>query len=116
MAFRVLRSVDGDRDLVLIFDHLLQSYIALGDSPLDAAERAATRVRTINADMEALGRTPHQGTLMPELAPGLRHVTKNRAVFYFHVDEQQHLVRVVAIFFGGQDHLQHIIRRLSGKL
>jgi toxin ParE1/3/4 len=116
MAFEVLRSADGDRDLVLIFDHLLESYTALGDPPSDAAERAAARIRAINADMQTLGKAPYQGTLMPEIFPGLRHVTKNRAVFYFHVDEQQRLVRVVAIIFGGQDHLRHSMRRLGGKI
>lgn len=113
MAFKVLRSAEGERDTILIFDYLLEAYTALGDPPADAAERAAARLRAINADMEALGKAPYQGTLMPEIAPGLRRVTKNRAVFYFHVDDQQQLVQVIAVFFGGQDHLRHIMKRLG---
>lgn len=114
MEYKVLRSAEGEHDTILIFDHLLESYTALGDSRAEAAERAATRLRAINADMETLGKAPYQGTLMPEIAPGLRRVTKNRAVFYFHVDDQQLLVQVIAVFFSGQDHLRHIVKRLGG--
>ncbi len=32
--------------------------------------------------------------------PGLRRVTKDRAVFYFTVDEERRVVRVLAVFFG----------------
>jgi plasmid stabilization system protein ParE len=114
MVFKVLRSAEGDHDTISIFDHLLESYAALGEPRADAAERAAKRLRAINVDMEALGKNPFQGTLMPEIAPGLRRVTKSRAVFYFHVDDQQQLVLVIAVFFGGQDHLRHIVKRLGG--
>lgn len=62
--------------------------------------------------MRALGRTPHQGTLRPELAPGLRSVTKDRAIFYFDVDDDRRVVRVLAVFFGGQDHQRLMLKRL----
>ena len=78
-----------------------------------ALERAAARVRAIEDDMERLGRAPFQGTLREDLRPGLRQVTKRRAVFYFTVDEAAEQVRVLAVFFGGQDHLAEMLRRLG---
>ena len=54
--------------------------------------------------MQALGQAPLQGTLWPDLLPDLRWVIKNRAIFYFRVDERAAVLRVLAIFFGGQDH------------
>ena len=43
--------------------------------------------------------------------PGLRTVTKDRAIFYFLVDEE---VRVLAVFFGGQAHQRAMLRRVLG--
>ena len=62
--------------------------------------------------METLGEVPHQGTLRPHLGDGIRNVTKNRAVYYFDVDDSKKLVRVLAVFFGGQDHDARILLRL----
>ncbi|GES41103.1 hypothetical protein FBZ98_104484 [Rhizobium sp. ERR 922] len=54
MVFKVVRSADCDRDLGLIFDHLIESYIALGDLLTDAFDRGAARLHAIEGDMEAL--------------------------------------------------------------
>lgn len=113
MAFKVVRSTQTDRDLGLILDHLVQSYLDLGDALPAAFTRAARRVGSIEADMEALHKAPFQGTLAAELLPGLRRVTKNQAVFYFDVDEGEKTVRILAIFFGGQDHQRHMLQRLA---
>ena len=113
MAFEVVRSRAGDRDLELVFDHLSETYQALGDPGAVALERAAARVRAIEDAMEGLGRVPFQGTLREDLLPGLRQVTKDRAVLYFRVDEAARQVRVLAVFFGGQDHVAHMLRRLG---
>jgi toxin ParE1/3/4 len=115
MAFEVVRSRASDRDLELIFDHLIDTYQALGDPPDAALERAAARVRAIEDDMAGLGRMPFRGTLRHDLLPGLRQVTRNRAIFYFRIDEEAAQVRVLAVFFGGQDHLGHMLRRLGGR-
>ncbi len=112
MGFRVLRSRQTDRDLELIFDHLLESYHALGDTSEQALERAAIRIRKIEDDMEALAKAPFQGTLRPELMPGLRNVTKDGAVIYFTVYEEVEEIRVLALFFGGQDHQRYMLTRL----
>ena len=113
MAFDVVRSRASDRDLAAIFDHLIAAYQALGDTPGDALDRAAARVRAIEDDMERLGRAPFQGTLREDLRPGLRQATRNRAVFYFEIDEAAQQVRVLAVFFGGQDHVARMLRRLG---
>jgi plasmid stabilization system protein ParE len=112
MAFKVIRSTEFDRDLDLIHDHLIKSYTDLGEAFTDAFNRAEGRIETIEADMETLAQSPYQGTLSPEIAPGLRHVTKNRAIFYFQVDDEEQTILVLAVFFGGQDHGRHIQNRL----
>ena len=113
MVFEIVRSRDSIKDLELIFDHLVESYVNLGDTPADATNRAADRIRAIRADMQAIANAPHQGTLLSPIAMGLRSVTKNRAIFYFDVDDERQLVVVLAVFFGGQDHRQHMLRRLG---
>ena len=87
-----------------MFDFLFEAAIAFGEEPERAAGAAASRMTSIEAVMEALAGAPHQGTLRPELGPGLRNVTKGRAIVYFKVDDAARVVRVAAVFFGGQDH------------
>lgn len=115
MDFSVVRSLACDRDLSLIFDFLFDTYRDLGDKSDDAFSLAAARIKAIEDDMEALGSAPFQGTLWPELLPDLRWVTKNRAIFYFQVDEGKATVRVLAVFFGGQDHRKKMLLRLSAQ-
>jgi toxin ParE1/3/4 len=112
MTYRVERSVDTDRDLEAIFDFLTESYIAFGDSRAEALNRAGKRVEGIESAMMALGKAPHQGTLVEHILPGLRCATKRRAIFYFDVDDEQKRVRVLAIFFGGHDHRRAMLKRL----
>jgi plasmid stabilization system protein ParE len=116
MSFRVERSIETDADLEAIFDFLFQAYLDFGDSPDEALERAVARIEQIEAAMLSLGAAPHQGTLRPDLLPGLRAVTKQRAVFYFDVDEGEQLVRVLAVFFGGPDLQRAMLRRLAGSV
>ncbi|MEX0368183.1 MAG: type II toxin-antitoxin system RelE/ParE family toxin [Ruegeria sp.] len=111
-GFRVLRSAACAADIDRIFDHLFQAYQDLGDTPQSAFERAVDRVRSVDDAMETLGAGPFQGTLVPHIMPGLRHVTKDGAIFYFMVDETAQQVRVLAVFFGGQDHRQHMLGRI----
>lgn len=113
MAYRVLRSRATDADLGAIFDYLLRTYRDFGD-PLDAAlDRAEARIHALERHMDALDAAPHQGTLRPDLRPGLRSVTNERAVFYFEVDDDARSVRILAIFFGGQDHQRAMLSRLT---
>ncbi|APX14264.1 KluB (plasmid) [Tateyamaria omphalii] len=106
------RSAACDADIEVIFDHLFQSYRDLGDGIEDALNRAANRVRGIEDALAHLGDVPFQGTLVPQIMDGLRHVTKDQAVFYFIADEARTEARVLGVFFGGQDHRRHILRRI----
>lgn len=113
MAFKVVRSTTFERDLDLIHDHLVAAYTALGEALIDAFSHAETRIKAIEAELETLARAPHQGTLSSNIAPGLRHVTKDRAIFYFEVDEERQMVLALAVFFGGQDHGRRILERFG---
>lgn len=114
MKYTVERASDAGRDLDAIFDFLIESCRTFGDDAPTAIDRAAERLQQIHTSMQSLGDAPHQGTLMPQLIPGLRSVSKDRAIFYFSVDETKCVVRVLAVFFGGQDHQRRMLKRLLG--
>ena len=112
VAYEVRRSLTCRQDLDALFDHLLEAYRSLGDPAREAFARAVARIEAIEDQMDQLGAAPHQGTLWPEIMDGLRWTTKDRAVFYFVVDDDARTVDVLAVFFGGQDHKAHILNRL----
>ena len=114
MAYKVLRSRACRADLEIVFDHLVQSYEALGEPAAEAFDRAVARLGAIEDLMDRLSAAPHQGTLWPEVMPGLRWTTKDRAIFYFTVDDATETVTVLAVFFGGQDHRAHVLARILG--
>jgi plasmid stabilization system protein ParE len=107
---RIEFAEDALRDLDLIFDHLAESYRGFGEAPDEASERAAARVRGILAAADRLALAPHRGAVHDALAPGIRHLTLDRAVCCFRVDGNR--VRVLAVFFGGQDHQRRMRLRL----
>ena len=104
-----------DLDLERIAEHLRASYLAFGDGPHEAAEKALGRVRGIRERRRALARTPHIGTRHDADLPGLRHVTMGRAVYWFVLDEPARTVRLVGVFYGGQDHFSRIMDRVTGE-
>lgn len=114
MAWTVERSAEADRDLSLVFDFLFSAALDFGEPTDRAFQQAARRIDAIEDAVFALGNAPHQGTLDPELLPGLRRVTKERAILYFDTDEDAQVVRVLAVFFGGQDHRRRMLIRLLG--
>ncbi len=114
-TYEVVRTREADRDIDGLFDFLIESYVHFGDSVESAFARASQRIERVKADFRGLGKIPKQGTLRPKLTPGLRSVTKERAVFYFIVDDEAHVVRVLAVFFGGQDHQRKMLKRLMGE-
>jgi toxin ParE1/3/4 len=103
---------DALRDLDLIFDHLADSYIALGEPASDAVERASQRISTIVAAADRIGSAPYRGEAHEDLLPGLRHLTLERAIYWFQIDEKAGRVRILAIFYGGQDHQRKMLLRL----
>lgn len=112
MAFKVSFAADAERDFELIFDFLVESYLAFGESDEAAIEHAFERVQSSRKDAMSIAKAPFRGTLHNDLLPGLRHVTLNRAVFWFDVVEAAEGVRILAVFFGGQDHHRRMIARL----
>lgn len=111
MTYSVELAVDAREDLVAIHNFLVDSYLAFGENTVDSLNRADARIGAIGEALRALGDVPAQGTLRPEIRIGLRNVTKDRAIIYFDVDDDAHVVRILAIFYGGQDHQRHMLKR-----
>ncbi|WP_339864928.1 type II toxin-antitoxin system RelE/ParE family toxin [Paremcibacter congregatus] len=112
MVYKVTFSEDATRDFELIFDFLFESYVEFGEAADQAIDRAEERIQSISADIQALAKAPHRGTLHDEILPGLRHVTLGRAIVWFDILPDREEVRILAVFFGGQDHIRHMLARL----
>ncbi|MCY4450695.1 MAG: type II toxin-antitoxin system RelE/ParE family toxin [Immundisolibacterales bacterium] len=112
MGFRLELSAEAERDFGLLFDHLLRSYLDFGESLQSAVNHAETRIREIRAAAERILTAPHRGERHDDIRLGLRHLTIERAVYWFDVDEARGTVRVLAVFLGGQDHVRHMLARL----
>ena len=112
MDFRLEFSAEAERDFELIFDHLFESYRRLGERVEDALDHAGERVRNIREAANRILTAPHRGESHDDLLPGLRHLTLDRAIYWFAVDEARRTVRVLAVFFGGQDHRSRMLMRL----
>ncbi|WP_428644107.1 type II toxin-antitoxin system RelE/ParE family toxin [Roseibium sp.] len=105
-------SVEAERDFELIFDHLFETYVDLGEDPEAALEAAADRVRSIRGCIDGLTGKPFIGTLRPDILPGLRFVRLERAAVWFLPDEHKKTIIIAAIFFGAQDHIRQMLTRL----
>ncbi len=114
MAFRLEFSAEAVRDFGLIFDHLLESYISFGENVESAVEHAEARVLEIRATADRILTAPHRGERHDDILPGLRHLTINRAIYWFDVNEEKKSIRILAVFFGRQDHVRHMLTRLIG--
>jgi plasmid stabilization system protein ParE len=103
-------------DLELIFDHLTEAYRGFGEAPEEALDHAALRVRSIVDAADRLAVAPHRGPVHTDLPPGLRHVTLDRAIYYFQLDgpRGEERVRILAVFFGAQDHQRRMRLRILG--
>jgi plasmid stabilization system protein ParE len=98
------------RDLELIFEHLTDAYRGFGEAHDEAAEHAARRIRGIVRSAGRIAAAPNRGATHDDLGPGVRHLTLDRAIYYFLLDGET--VRVLAVFFGGQDHQRRMRLRL----
>ena len=112
MDFRLEFSAEAERDFELIFDHLFDSYRKLGEALEDALDHAAARVMGVRAGADRLLTAPYRGKSHDDILPGLRHLTIDRAIYWFEVDEARRTIRVLAVFFGGQEHVRRMLRRL----
>jgi len=114
MAWKVEFPVEAEADLELIFDHLFDSYVSFGESADAAFARASGRVEGIIDAADRIGTAPRRGTIRREIAPALRNLTIDNAIYWFDLDERRKAVRILAVFFGGQDHVRHMLARLLG--
>ena len=112
MRFTIEFSAEAERDFALIFDHLFESYRSFGDKVEASLDHCEDRIHEIRRNADRLEDAPHRGEGHDELLPGLRHLTSDRAVCWFVLDEADQRVRVLAIFFGGQDHVHQMLTRL----
>lgn len=112
VAHRLLLAADAERDLLGIADFLVEAHVAFGLSEDEALDKAEARVLAIRQDLDRLSATPHRGTRHDDLLPGLRHVTLERAIVWFDVDEDARTVRVLAVFWDGADHQRRMLTRL----
>jgi toxin ParE1/3/4 len=110
--YRIVRSRQADRDIRSILRFLIQNHMRSGASFAEAKDRGAAKILAIRDAMKTLTSLPHRATRRDALLPGLRNVTKDRAIFYFTVDDEARFVRVLAVFFGGQDHQREMLKRL----
>ena len=115
MGWTVEFSASALDDLGLIFDHLVDSHIALGDDLSEALDLAASRISHIQDQAERIATAPHRGEAHDELLDGLRHLTLGRAVYWFDLDETRQRLRILAVFYGGQDHRRQMLFRLLSK-
>ncbi len=112
MAHRLLLAADAERDLLGIADFLVEAHVAFGLSEDEALDKAEARVLAIRHDLDRLCTTPHRGTRHEDILPGLRHVTLDRAIIWFDVDDEAKTVRVLAVFWDGADHQRRMLKRL----
>ncbi len=111
MGWQIEVSTAALRDFELIFDHLFESYTALGDTVSDVA-RAAARVEQIEAEAQRMSTAPLRRETHDGILPNLRHLTLGRVIYWFVPDETTRTVRILAIFYGGQNHRLHMLTRL----
>jgi plasmid stabilization system protein ParE len=112
MRFRLEFSAEAERDFALIFDHLFESHRRFGTRVETALDHCEDRIREIRQEADRLCAAPYRGERLDDLLPGLQHLTIDRAIFWFDVNEAEQRVRILAIFFGGQDHIRHMLTRL----
>ncbi|MCG5486300.1 MAG: type II toxin-antitoxin system RelE/ParE family toxin [Sinorhizobium meliloti] len=105
-------SEDAAHDFELIFDHLFDAYIELGDSPDEALERTAERIRKLRVEIDRLVDTPYIGTVRADIYPGIRFLRRDKAAIWFLPVESGRTIIVAAIFYGAQDHIRHMLARM----
>ncbi|MGO6891170.1 MULTISPECIES: type II toxin-antitoxin system RelE/ParE family toxin [Rhizobium] len=105
-------SGDAERDFELIFDHLFDAYVEFGDSPDEAVERTAERIRKLRVEIDRLVDTPYIGTLRSDIHPGIRFLRRDKAAIWFLPVEHSRTIMVAAIFYGAQDHTRNMLARM----
>lgn len=105
-------SEDAERDFELVFDHLFDSHVELGDSPDGALERSAERIRKLRVEIDRLVDTTYIGTLQADIYPGIRFLRRDKAAIWFLPVESSRMIMIAAIFYGAQDHIRYMLARM----
>ncbi len=93
---------------------LFESYLGFDQDVETALEQATKKTQSIRKEAEKLARHPFRETLHDDILQGLRHISIERAIYWFDILEDETLIRILAIFYGGQDHHTKILMRLLG--
>lgn len=115
MAWTIEDAPRVETDLEAIFDHLFASHLIFGNSEREAAMLAAQRVDGIARARLGLARAPYRGIRHDIGGLHFRHVTIDRAIYWFTLDEGHAVLRIEAIFFGGQDHAGRMFARVTSE-
>ena len=116
MAWRIEVTHDAVEDQRRIFRHLFEIHRReFGHGPSEAADKAERRSRAIDAGIVRIAKAVHIGTRHVIQGHEFRHLTIDRAIYWFTLDEAARCVRIEAIFFGGQDHVARMLDRLSAR-
>lgn len=102
----------AEGDLELLFYHLADSYVEFGSNRSEAAAQARTRVQIVFEMTERIASDPMRGERHDDWIPGLRHLTLEKGVYWYLVDEATQRIRILAVFYGGQDHQRRMLLRL----
>lgn len=102
----------AERDLELLFHHLADSYLEFGSSRREAAVQARRRVQQVYEMTARIARAPLRGESHADWMPGLRHLTLDKAIYWYLVEEVAQRVCILAVFYGSQDHQRRMLRRL----
>ena len=63
-----------------------------------AIDHAEARVLEIRATADRILTAPHRGERHDNILPGLRHLTIDRAIYWFDVNVDKETVRILAVF------------------
>lgn len=105
-------SEDAERDFELIFDHLFDAYVELGDPPGEAVERTAERIRNLRVEIDRLVDTPYIGTLRPDTHPEMRFLRRDNTAIWFLPVAHSRTIIIAAIFDGAGDHVRNMLARM----
>jgi plasmid stabilization system protein ParE len=100
------------RDLDSIYDHLVRSYVGFGETVREAFAHADRRFARLDRTLAGLMAAPFRGERHDDIVTGLRHLTRDRFILLFKVDEDAEVIRILGVFFGGEDHQRQMLARL----
>jgi plasmid stabilization system protein ParE len=113
LAWRAEISKTAREDIRALYTCLVNLQHRRFGHDLAAADKLASeRIAVVRRNARKLASAPYRGTCHTIAGHTYRHVTIDRAVYWFTLDELAEVLRIEAIFFGGQDHLDRMFNRL----